>query len=152
MRSSTDVFPASFVVPATAAATDVDAATNQLAQVLNSLQASDPEVESWIIRVFGRLIGETTAHEILHTLLPVPFVHNVNAAGNAVDTRDIMDQGSERSFLERTGITALSTAPADFLANLTDNGRGAIDGLTNASHLASLRTAFPIPPTPPFDH
>ncbi|WP_460070494.1 hypothetical protein [Streptomyces sp. YKOK-I1] len=146
-----NVYPASFVVPAPAVATDVDAATNELAQILTSLQASDPVVESWIIRVFGRLIGETLAHETFHSLLPVPFVHNVDGSGNAIDTRDIMDQGSERSFLERTGIIALSTAPGDFIDHLTDNGRAAVDGLVNATHLASLRKTFPIPPTPPFD-
>jgi len=80
----------------------------------------------------------------------VPFNHNVNDAGNPVDTRDLMDQGSERSFLERTGIVALSTAPADFIANLTDTGIGAINRLTGG-HLAHIRSHFPIPPAPPFD-
>ena len=71
--------------------------------------------------------------------------------GRAVDTRDIMDQGNKRSFLERTGIVALSAAPNDFIANLTDNGRALIDGMSLPGHLAHINDHFPVPPTPPFD-
>ena len=144
------IFPGSYLSQA-AGVTDVDTATNDLVRVVTSLQASDPEVESWLIRIIGRLIGETISHELYHTLLPVPFNHNVDGSNNAVDTRDLMDDGSKRSFLERTGIVALSSLPADFLANLTDNGRASINGLVNPTHLTHINTHFPIPPTPPFD-
>ncbi len=62
-----------------------------------------------------------------------------------------MDQGNKRSFLERTGIVALSAAPNDFIANLTDNGRALIDGMSLPGHLAHINDHFPVPPTPPFD-
>jgi hypothetical protein len=82
--------------------------------------------------------------------LPVPFGHNVDGSGSAVDTGDIMDEGFVRSFRERTGIDALSSLPADFLAHLTDNAIVAINKLTGAN-LAHVRAHFPVPPVPPFD-
>ena len=149
--------PASFLVPAAPGATDIEGSdkTNQLAQVLASLQASDPVVEILDdpdLRAACPSFRPDQADEIFHTLLPVPFTHNVDALGNAVDTRDIMDEGRQRSFLERTGILALSLAPATFIDNLTDNGRAAIDGLVDPTHLASIDSTFPVPPVPPFDH
>jgi len=143
------VFPGNYL-SAVNAGTDVNAATNDLVQIITGLQASDPDVEVWLIRFFGRLLGETISHELYHTLLPVPFTHNVDGSGSTIDTADIMDEGQFRSFRERTGIDALSSLPADFLANLTDNGIVAIDKLTGAS-LAHVRAHFPVPPVPPFD-
>ena len=142
------VFPNAFIN--SGAGSDVDAATSQLVGIITSLQVSDPETEVWLIRFFGRLIGETAAHELYHTLLPVPFTHNVNAANAEFDTGDIMDAGVFRSFFERTGIIALSTAPGDFIDNLTDNSIAAINKLAGANQ-AHVRRTFPVPPTPPFD-
>lgn len=142
------LFPASYLVAG--GGSDVNAAANDLMRILTDLQASDPLIESWLIRFFGRMIGETMSHELYHTLLPVPFVHNVDGAGNEHDTGDIMDAGSFRSFFERTGIVALSTAPADFIDNLTDNSITAINKLTDAN-LSHVHTHFPVPPTAPFD-
>ena len=129
---------------------DVNTATNELVRILTSIQASDPALEIWQIRFFGRLLGETISHELYHTLLPVPFDHNVDGAGNAIDTGDMMDKGKFRSFLERTGITAPNIPSADFLDNLTDNTISAINKLTGLN-LAHVHAKFPVPPTPPFD-
>jgi hypothetical protein len=143
------VFPGNYLSAANAGS-DVNAATNDLARIITGLQVSDPDLEIWLIRFFGRLLGETISHEMFHTLLPVPFEHNVDGSGSAIDTFDIMDQGMFRSFRERTGIDALSSLPANFLDNLTDNTIGAINKLTGAN-LAHVRAHFPVPPVPPFD-
>ncbi len=129
--------------------TDVDTATNKLVGIIACIWATDPALEAWVIRFFGTLIAEILSHEIYHALLPVAFELNVNAASNAIDTGDIMDQGQHRSFAERRGIIALSTLPDDFLDNLIDAGRGAINKLTG-SNLAHIHANFPIPPAPPF--
>jgi hypothetical protein len=141
------LFPGNYL--AAGAGSDANQAVNDLARVIAGIQASDPDLELWLIRFFGRLLGETMSHELYHTLLPVPFNHNV-VGGNEVDTSDIMDGGSFRTFLERTGISAASAAPADFIANLTDNGIGVINKLTGAS-LTHIHGHFPVPPVPPFD-
>ncbi len=144
------IFPASYLAQ-NPSSSDVNTAANDLVNIITGIQSSDPDLESWVIRFFGRMLGETISHELFHTLLPVAFVHNEDAVGNVVDTGDIMDDGSQRTFLQRTGIVALSTLPADFLDNLTDTTRGAINKLTNAVNLAHIHAHFPIPPTPPFD-
>ncbi|MFE4542435.1 hypothetical protein [Arthrobacter sp. NPDC056727] len=146
---SIEIFPQSYLTAGTATS-DVNAAVNELARAITSLQASNPDYELWLIRFFGRLIGETLAHEIFHSLLPVPFFHNVDASGKDVDTPDIMDDGSHRSFLERTGIAAASSLPADLLDNLTDTSTASINRLTGAN-LKFLQTTFPVPPVKPFD-
>ncbi len=64
-----------------------------------------------------------------------------------------MDGGGFRTFEERTGIVppGQSFVDADELvASLVDNGIAAINRLTGAS-LAHIRTAFPVPPTAPFN-
>jgi hypothetical protein len=142
------LFPGNFL--AAGAGTDANQAVNDLVNVIAGIQASDPDLELWLIRFFGRLLGETMSHELYHTLLPVPFNHNVDGSGNEVETSDMMDGGGFRSFLERTGVSAASTAPADFIANLTDNGIGAVNKLTGAS-LTHVHNTFPVPPVPPFD-
>jgi hypothetical protein len=132
--------------------TDVDMTTNQLVRAIMSIQSSDPDFEAWVIKIFGRLLGETISHELYHTLLPVPFDHNVDGGGNFVDTGDLMDAGSKRSFQERTGIVPPNSSfpPDQLLANLVDRGIGTINTLTGAS-LTHIRTDFPMPPTPPFN-
>lgn len=122
---------------------DVDTATNELVAILATVQASVPELEAWQIKFIGRLLGETISHEIYHTLLPVPFTHNPSPL-------DLMDQGNQRSFTERTGIVALSTPPGEFLDHLADNGIASINKLTGAN-LTHVHTHFPVPPAPPFD-
>jgi hypothetical protein len=145
------VFPGNYLTAATAGS-DLNQATNNLVRIIMSIGTSDPDLEIWLIRFFGRLLGETISHELYHTLLPVAFNHNVDGATppHENNTADIMDGGKFRSFSERTGIEALSLVPADFLANLTDNTIAAINKLTGAS-LAHIRTHFPVPPAPPFD-
>ena len=81
---------------------------------------------------------------MFHALLPVPFVHNVDSAGNPASTRDIMDGGNSRDFFERTGIAAASGPPADLLDNLTDTGTGNINRLTGVN-LTFAQTTYPVP-------
>ena len=89
------IWPASYLANALGN-TDVDLTTNQLVRAIMSIQASDPKFEAWVIKIFGRLLGETISHEVYHTLLPVAFDHNVDGGGNPVDTGDLMD--AEREF------------------------------------------------------
>lgn len=147
-----DLFPATYLDP-DASGDEINQTVNQLLGSIMAVQVSDPAFEDALIRILGRLLGETMAHEIYHCLLPVPFTHNVDSTGADTETADIMDNGGFRSFEERTGIVAptVSFSTADeFVAALQDNGIGAINRLTGTS-LANIRATFPVPPTPPFN-
>lgn len=138
-----EIFPQSYLTSG-GSTSDINTAVNDLVQAVNALQVSDPDFELWQTRIFGRLVGESLAHEIFHALLPVPFVHNVDAGGNDASTGDIMDAGTKRTFVERTGIAAQSGPPADILDNLTDTGTGTINRLTGAN-LTFAQTTYPVP-------
>ena len=144
------LWPASYLIPGDGE--DVNARTTELLEILQSIQASTPALERWRMLFFGRMIGETMSHEIYHALLPVPFFHNVDGANppNDVDTGDLMDTGTFRTLLRRTGIDAQGTSVADFLARLTDRGIAAINTLT-AIHLTDIHSHFPVPPAAPFN-
>lgn len=135
-----EIYPQSYLTAGTTS--DTNAAVNALVQAVVSLQASEPDHELWQMRFFGRLIGESLAHEVFHALLPVAFVHNVDANGHEVSTGDIMDSGGNRTFLERTGIVAVSSQPVDLLSNLTDLGTGRINRLTGVN-LAFTQHTYP---------
>ena len=146
------VFPGDYLTNV-GGSSDTNPAVTDLMTIINAMQASDPTVEPWLVLFFGRLLGETIAHEIYHALLPVAFDHNVvPGTTNPAETADIMDRGSRRSFFERTGIIVTSIAPADFIDNLRDTGIGSINKLTDVSgNLTHVRTHFTVPPRPPFD-
>jgi hypothetical protein len=107
-------------------------------------QASPPAaLLDFAVEVFGRLIGETLAHEIVHSLLGdmIPGGgHNTPAI-----TNDLMNFGSDRHFRQRTGFedTAL-VSPVD-PANFTDHGIASIGGL-QATNQARMDSVFPAPP------
>lgn len=143
------IFPESFLSGGNTSG-DINTAVNDLVRAVDALQSSDPEYELWLIRIFGRLIGETTAHEMFHALLPVPFTHTVDGAGTEIGSGDIMDAGRFRSLVERTGIAAASGPPANLLDNLTDLGTGSINRLTGVN-LTFVQSTYPIPPAKPFD-
>ena len=94
------IWPGSFLTNA-GVVTDVDEATNQLVRVITSIQSSDPTLAGWLTRFFGRLLGETMAHESCHALLPVAFDHDVDLVNNEIDTTDLMDAG-DVPFVRRT--------------------------------------------------
>lgn len=143
-----EIYPDSYF-NSVGAGSDINTAVNDIVNALTALQVSDPEYEAWLIRFFGRLIGESLSHEMYHALLPVPFTHNVDVSGNDVDTGELMDRGRFRSLLRRTGISVQSGDPADLLDHLTDLGRGTINRLGGAN-LTSVQTTNPVPPVPPF--
>ncbi|KUJ65621.1 hypothetical protein ACZ90_45835 [Streptomyces albus subsp. albus] len=64
--------------------------------------ATDPDLTEVAAKVYGGLIGEGLAHEIVHGLLgPLlgPTGHNDPAVAN-----ELMDQGNVRKFRQRTGM------------------------------------------------
>ena len=139
-----ELFPGAYDNPvAGTSATMVDVESQAILLQIKTDAAPSTALLDFTVKVFGRLIGETLAHEIVHSLLGNTVgadFHNAPAIAN-----DLMNSGSERHFRQRTGIedTAL-VSPVD-PANFIDHGIAAIGGL-QAANQARMDAAFPVPP------
>jgi hypothetical protein len=104
--------------------------------------AIPPALEAFATQVFGRLFGETIAHEIIHALigLDIPTGHNAPAIDN-----DIMNNGVDRNFTQRTAITDNAHVSPIDPANFTIEPITQIPGL-QAVNQARMNNRFPIPP------
>ncbi len=94
-----DIFPGMYTEPD---AIDVDTETQALVIELQTSLVANPALTDLATKVFGRLIGETLAHEIGHALLwdDIPGDgHNRPAIAH-----DLMNSGVDRVFKERTGM------------------------------------------------
>lgn len=119
---------------------DVDVESQALVIELENQTSTNPAFEAFAIKVIGRLLGETLAHEIVHSLLwfNIPTGHN-----NPAIAGDLMNQYKDRSFTQRTGMVDTShTSPVD-PANFTDNGIDTI-GLLQATNKALMDRFFPV--------
>jgi competence ComEA-like helix-hairpin-helix protein len=138
-----DIFPGAYDNPVAGGSTnDVDVETRGLITQMESQAMSDPVMEQFAIKVYGRLLGETLAHEIVHSLLWTevsPTYHNTPAVGN-----DLMNAGAERPFRQRTGLEGPMVSPV-IPANYTDHGLNGIGDL-QATNQALVSNHFPVPP------
>lgn len=125
---------------ASGAAGDVDDATRQIVQTLQGLDLTDIRLKQLGIDIVGRLIGETLAHEILHSLLGflIPGGHNSPAL-----TSDIMNNGFDRSFQSRTGFEVTDQANFPDEGTYVDNGIGLIN-IPTATTQALIDQHFPV--------
>lgn len=144
LNETIDIFPGAYDNPIGGGSTiDVDVETQALILQLESQTISDPALESFAIEVYGRLMGETLAHEIVHSLVWTeidPSYHNNPPVAN-----DLMNAGSQRSFRQRTGFEDTAhTSPVD-PANFIDHGIESIGGL-QATNQALVNNHFPVPP------
>ncbi|AXF85322.1 hypothetical protein DTO96_101052 [Ephemeroptericola cinctiostellae] len=144
MNERIEVYTGSYdnVIPA-GSTTEVDLESQAIALQLKSRNASDPDLEAFAVKVFGRLFGETLAHEIIHSLLGTlvaPGYHNSPAVMN-----DVMNQGGDRNFTARTGFVDNSHTSPVVPSHFTDNGIAAINQL-QATNQALMNSVFPVPP------
>jgi hypothetical protein len=144
------LFPGAYDVPQPASpttqATMIDATTQAILLEVQAAAAPPAALLDLAIKVFGRLIGETMAHEITHSLLGVS-VGKLGADGhNAPPVADeLMNDWLNRNFRQRTGIedTAL-TSPID-PNNFIDHSITAI-GKLGADNQTLINARFPVPP------
>lgn len=143
-----DVFPGAYDEPMGGGAfsdTELDTETQALMIQLESQGVGgDPALESFAVDVYGRLIGETLAHEIVHALLwdiVIQDGHNDPSINN-----DIMNSGSQRTFTQRTGFVDDAHQSPVVPANFSDNGIAAINRL-QALNLSRMDANFPVPGT-----
>ena len=145
------IFPGAYDVsqpPATATTpnTMVDAETQALLMEIQSTPAPAGALIDLAVKVFGRLIGETIAHEIGHGLFG-GSIGNLGADGHNAPpvAGELMNDALNRSFRQRTGIEDTAhTSPLD-PANFIDHGIGAI-GKLGASNQALVNASLPVPP------
>jgi hypothetical protein len=116
-----------------------------------ALNMTDPEIKSIWIEIMSRLLGETIAHEIHHALLggwpgfmsghnpPAPF------GSPPLIPFDLMNRGTERSWLQRTGIEILNLANFPQPGSYRDGGMYAISGMQPANQV-KVDSVFPVPP------
>lgn len=125
-----------------ASPSDVSAATQTAVSKLASQNFTDPHLKQLAIDVFGRLLGETMAHEIVHSLLAflIPTGHNDPAIPN-----DLMNSGIDRNFLQRTGIEIGDIANFPDPGTFVDHGIGAI-GTLHAANQSRIDSVFPVVP------
>ena len=110
---------------------------------LINMNFSDPVIEQFAVKVFGRLIGEIMAHEIVYILL-WDELHRVDTTGHT-GLDSLMDSGGLRTFRQRTGIEDVAyQSPLD-VNNFIDHGIAAI-GQVHPNNQAYMNQRFPVPP------
>lgn len=142
-RERIEIYPGAYINDTGNPALEYDLETQALVLQLREASLTTPELEDFAVKVFGRLFGSTAAHEIFHSLLgPTASGHTHN---NPVVAGDIMNQGGDRTFSERTGLVDNAhTSPVD-PDNFTDNGITSINGL-QAANQARMDSLFPLNP------
>lgn len=89
-------------------------------------------------------MGETLAHEVHHSLFGFAGF-DATAHNSPAIPFDLMNRGSERHWLQRTGIEITDLARFPDLGTYRDGGVAAISGLM-AVNQAKLDAFFPVPP------
>ncbi len=141
-----DIFPGQYDNPS--AAVDIDSETQALVTQLDASLVTDPSLVAIAVKVYGRLIGETTAHEIVHGLLwdqinfghPVDEFHNIPAKPN-----DLMNPGTTRKFEQRTGMENTAQVSPVLPTHYVDHGIATIGGL-ELDNQTLMDRHFPVPP------
>lgn len=144
------LFPGAYDVPQPASPTTpntmVDAETQALLFEIEAAAAPPAALVDLAIKVFGRLIGETMAHEITHSLLGAS-VGKLGADGHNAPAvaGELLNDWLNRSFRQRTGIEDTAhTSPID-PANFIDHGITTI-GKLGADNQTLINARFPVPP------
>jgi hypothetical protein len=132
-----DIWPGAYRTPGT----DVGAEISKLVTNMAALNMTEPETKSIWTEIMGRLIGETIAHEIHHSLLgfSIPSGHNSPAI-----PWDLMNLGRVRPLIQRTGIEILDSANFPKVGTYRDGGIMAISGLMVVNQ-ARVDSVFPVP-------
>lgn len=140
-----ELYPGAYINTVTNSDLGIDVETQALVMQLSSMSFTDPDLEEFAVKIFGRLIGETMAHEILHSLLGLISTSPADGHNRPAISNDIMNRGFERTFTQRTGLVDNAHTSPVLPSNFTDNGISAINRL-QAANQARIDTIFPINP------
>jgi hypothetical protein len=112
------------------------------------MTTTDPAMNAFAAKVIGRLFGETLAHEIVHSLLGVlilPNLHNPASTPGHPVPPELMNNGFDRSFTHRTGLTDRAHSSPLVPTNFDDAGIAAINRL-GAANQTLMNSVFPVAP------
>jgi len=122
---------------------DVDTETQALIVELDAALPGNADLIPIMIKVYGRLNGETLSHEIGHALLwdDIPADgHNSPAIAN-----DLMNRGVDRLFRQRTGMENIDQVSPVLPEHYVDHGLAAIGGFQTVNQ-ALIDAQWPVPP------
>lgn len=134
------LFPGTYALPN---ATDIDTETQALIIQLQSSLPGNAALLPIAAKVYGRLIGETAAHEIGHALLwdDIPG----DGHNNPSIPNDIMNHGVERSFQQRTGMENTAQVSPVLPEHYVDHGLNTINRF-QAANQGLIDAQWPVPP------
>lgn len=142
---SIDVFAGAFDDPVAGNANEeVDEATNEIVATIVAFGGMSSSEKALAFVVFGRVLGETLAHEIVHSLIGATLSDGFHNAHPGFRD-DLMNHGIDRSFESRSGfeITApLGSGTIDVI--LRDRGVVFVNIITGDAQ-AQANQSFPIP-------
>lgn len=132
LNETIKMWPANFADPVIHAlpGSNVDDAVLQIVTEMNSMDLTDLRLMELKINAIGRLLGESLAHEIIHSL--IGKIDNPNGTRTdhnspAIAAGCIMNPGSNRSFQHRTGIEISDLANFPDIGSYTDHGTNTIN-------------------------
>jgi hypothetical protein len=144
-----DIFPGAYDEPNTGTAfEEVDDMTIAAVQSIAHLANMSSQQKDRVIQLIGRLIGETIAHEIGHSIIGPTLAgptggHNPPAGSPGALLHSLMNEGRDRSLFDRTGFRAVASPIS--LDNAVDDGIGAINVPTGRAR-AQIDAHLPVPP------
>ncbi len=135
-----NIYPGAYTMPGTDVGVDVAA----IVTALGAQNMTDPDIKSIWIEGMARLLGETIAHEIHHSLLGLA---GFDAGGhNSPPIQfDLMNRGMDRVWLQRTGIEIISMVNFPQPGSYRDGGAHAISSV-QTSNQTKVDASFPVPP------
>jgi hypothetical protein len=140
-----DIFIGAYENPS--ASVDIDTETAALVIQLEDTLSSGPAEDALravAAKVYGRLVGETMAHEVTHGMLwdqiNPPSDHN-----NPPIVDDLMNAGGNRLFRQRTGMENTAQVSPVEADHFVDHGVATI-GVLQAANQALMDTHFPVAP------
>lgn len=138
-----ELYPAAYLASGAAPEIETDLETQALVLQLTGAAAPDPALIAFSVKVFGRLFGETLAHEVLHSLLGL--ITPGNAHNAPIIPNEIMNPGFTRTFTQRTALVDNAHTSPVIPSNFTDKGIGAINRL-QAANQTRIDAVFPVKP------
>jgi hypothetical protein len=123
----------------------VDDATRAVIRTIAAEAGMSSSRKARAMSVLARLLGETLAHEVVHSLIGRTLSGGGHHASPGIE-HALMNQGSDRTFEGRTGFELTAPAStADIVDDLVDNGIGVINIPVQDSQ-RELDTHIPVPP------
>ena len=135
-----DIWPGAFAQ----GSIDVGPDVVDLVTKMRAMNMTDVRVKTLWIEIMGRLLGENIAHEIHHALLGTAGFDATGHNSPAIPF-DLMNRGTDRLWIQRTGIEIIDHANFPNVGTFRDGGIPSISGLMTANQ-AKVDAAFPVPP------